>query len=118
MPELPNGTIAVGRGLYLRILSVVPPFLGICFNIAGILWIMFGTGTESNLYEKLCCTGAGRVLVVVIDMRNPLIWDCGALLANDERGHRIRSTRNAWGRAIVYADWACEGLETRHNCNG
>jgi hypothetical protein len=29
---------------------------------------MYGTGTESNLNEKLCWIGAGSVLVVVILM--------------------------------------------------
>jgi hypothetical protein len=27
---------------------------------------MLGTGTDKSLYEKLCCTGAGNVEVVVI----------------------------------------------------
>jgi hypothetical protein len=27
---------------------------------------MLGTGTLKSLYEKLCCTGAGKMLVVVI----------------------------------------------------
>jgi hypothetical protein len=29
---------------------------------------MYGTGTESSLKLKDCCTGAGNVLVVVIDI--------------------------------------------------
>src|SRR5215469_6217621 len=70
IPLFPRGTGAVASGLYLRILSVVPPFLGIAFKSAGILWIMYGTGTESNLKLKLCCTGAGNTLVVVIDIGN------------------------------------------------
>ena len=48
-PEFPSGTIAVANGLYLLIRRVVPPFLGITFNIAGILWIMLGTGTLKSL---------------------------------------------------------------------
>jgi hypothetical protein len=38
-PEFPSGTGAVAKGLYLLILRVVPPFRGIAFNSAGILWI-------------------------------------------------------------------------------
>lgn len=48
-PVLPSGTNAVGNGLYLRILSVTPPFLGMTLSSAGILWIMFGTGTDKSL---------------------------------------------------------------------
>ena len=28
----------------------------------------YGVGTERSLYEKLCCTGAGNVVVVVTDI--------------------------------------------------
>lgn len=65
MPEFPNGTGAVANGLYRRILSVVPPLRGIAFRSAGILWIMYGTGTDRSLKEKLCWTGAGKTEVVV-----------------------------------------------------
>lgn len=68
IPLLPRGTGAVARGLYRRIRSVVPPLRGIALRSAGILWIMYGTGTESNFIEKLCWIGAASVLVVVIDI--------------------------------------------------
>ena len=67
-PLFPRGTIAVFNGLYLRILSVVPPVRGIFFRIAATLWIILGTGTDKSLKLKLCWTGAGKVLVVVIDI--------------------------------------------------
>jgi hypothetical protein len=71
MPVFPSGTIAVFNGLYLRILYVVPPFLFMFFFIAGIVWIKYGTGTESSLLLNDCCTGAGNMDEVVIGMMPP-----------------------------------------------
>jgi hypothetical protein len=71
IPEFPRGTGAVAKGLYLRIRRVVPPLRGIALSSAGILWIMYGTGTERSFNEKLCWIGAGKVLVVVIDISIP-----------------------------------------------
>jgi hypothetical protein len=71
IPLFPRGTGAVASGLYRRNLKVVPPFLGIALRSAGILWIIYATGTDKSFNEKLCCTGAGSVLVVVIDISIP-----------------------------------------------
>lgn len=46
---------------------VVPPFRGIDFSSAGILWIIYGVGTDRSLKLKLCCTGAVNNEVVNID---------------------------------------------------
>jgi hypothetical protein len=52
---------------------VVPPCAGIFFNIAGTLWIIDGTGIDKSLRANDCCTGAGKVDVVVIGMIIPLL---------------------------------------------